>query len=290
LVLQGIKKYREAVSSYKKALQLNSEDPDVLNNLGLALFDYGLFEKAIINYDKALKIQPDYYYAWDNRGDALRALGRFSEAIDSYNQALQLKPDDQTAWDSLFKTLLEADNPESNTFFAFIKRSLRQFNLDSYYDPSDIISEAYIRGVRSISSGRVITNPLAWIRMVSHNIIRELSRNQNRQKADIAQLQDSVIFEPSNIEDDLELVQLAFKHLSPEDREIITLRTIEGLSWSEISKRLTSEETQSLEEAVLRQRGARAMKRLRQIYHSLQPEDPPNLIASGANKPNAADD
>jgi RNA polymerase sigma factor (sigma-70 family) len=290
LVLQGIKKYREAVSSYKKALQLNSEDPDVLNNLGLALFDYGLFEKAIINYDKALKIQPDYYYAWDNRGDALRALGRFSEAIDSYNQALQLKPDDQTAWDSLFKTLLEADNPESNTFFAFIKRSLRQFNLDSYYDPSDIISEAYIRGVRSISSGRVITNPLAWIRMVSHNIIRELSRNQNRQKADIAQLQDSVIFEPSNIEDDLELVQLAFKHLSPEDREIITLRTIEGLSWSEISKRLTSEEKQSLQEAVLRQRGARAMKRLRQIYHSLQPEDPPNLIASGANKPNAADD
>ncbi|MFM7877024.1 MAG: sigma-70 family RNA polymerase sigma factor [Microcystis panniformis] len=290
LVLQGIKKYREAVSSYKKALQLNSEDPDVLNNLGLALFDYGLFEKAIINYDKALKIQPDYYYAWDNRGDALRALGRFSEAIDSYNQALQLKPDDQTAWDSLFKTLVEADNPESNTFFAFIKRSLRQFNLDSYYDPSDIISEAYIRGVRSISSGRVITNPLAWIRMVSHNIIRELSRNQNRQKADIAQLQDSVIFEPSNIEDDLELVQLAFKHLSPEDREIITLRTIEGLSWSEISKRLESDERQALQVAVLRKRGERAMQRLRKIYHSLQPEDPPNLIASGANKPNAADD
>jgi len=269
LILQGIKKYREAISSYKKSLQLNPEDPDIFNNLGLALFDYGLFEEAIINYDKALKIQPDCYYAWDNKGDALRALGRFSEAIDSYNQALRLKPDDQTAWDSLFKTLLEADSLESNTFFAFIKRGLRQFNLDSYYDPSDIISEAYIRGVRSISSGMIITNPLAWIRMISYNIIRELSRNQNRQKGDIAQLQDSVIFEPSNIEDDLELIALAFKYLSSEDREIITLRTFEGLSWSEISKRLESDERQALQEAVLRKRGSRAMQRLRKFFTSL---------------------
>ncbi|MFM7788460.1 MAG: tetratricopeptide repeat protein, partial [Microcystis panniformis] len=151
LVLQGVKRYREAIASYEKALQFNSEDPDIFNNLGLALFNAGLFEQAIISYDKVLKIQPDYYYAWDNRGDALRSLGRFSEAIDSYKQALRLKPNDQTAWDSLFKTLFEVDNPESRMLLALIQRNLRQFRLDSYYDPADIISEAYIRGIRSIS-------------------------------------------------------------------------------------------------------------------------------------------
>lgn len=292
LVLQGVKRYREAIASYEKALQFNSEDPDIFNNLGLALFNAGLFEQAIISYDKVLKIQPDYYYAWDNRGDALRSLGRFSEAIDSYKQALRLKPNDQTAWDSLFKTLFEVDNPESRMLLALIQRNLRQFRLDSYYDPADIISEAYIRGIRSISSGKAIANPLAWIRMSTLNIIRQLYRNQNKRdltQTDLAQLEDAAIFKSSNVEDDLELVKQAFDHLSPEDREIITLRTIEGLSWSEISKRLTSEEKQSLQEAVLRQRGARAMKRLRQIYHSLQPVNTPNMLASGANNPGAAD-
>lgn len=284
LLLQGAKRYQESIISYEKALQLKPGDPDFLNNLGLALADYGLFEQAVDSYDKALKSQPDYHFVWDNRGDALRSLGRFSEAIESYNQALRLKPDDQTAWDSLFKILLEADTAEFRSLLAFIQYSLSRYNLTSYYSPSDVISEAYIRGIRLISTGKVISNPLAWIKRISFNIIRELSRKQSKDNKAIERAAadltvDKIEVDKTNkIDDNLESVKEALDLLSPLDQRIITLRAVEGLSWSEIAKRLGSEGLIDLQTDLkmagrLRKRGSRAMQRLREMYHTVKPLD-----------------
>ncbi|RKZ52540.1 MAG: hypothetical protein DRR16_17790 [Candidatus Parabeggiatoa sp. nov. 3] len=50
---------------------------------GYALAESGQFEQAIESYDKALQIQSNDHAAWNNRSLALFNLGRFKEALES---------------------------------------------------------------------------------------------------------------------------------------------------------------------------------------------------------------
>ncbi len=55
----------------------------------------GRYEEAITNYKKALEIKPDKHEAWYGRGVCLSKLGRDEEGIASYDKALEIKPDEQ---------------------------------------------------------------------------------------------------------------------------------------------------------------------------------------------------
>lgn len=85
---------REAIVSFEKALQLDSNFPEALNNLGVALVDEGELDRAIDSYEKALSMRPEYPAVLYNLGDALYEKGRYSEAIDKYEKALKLQPND----------------------------------------------------------------------------------------------------------------------------------------------------------------------------------------------------
>ncbi|HLO89401.1 MAG TPA: CHAT domain-containing protein, partial [Nostocaceae cyanobacterium] len=65
---------------------------------GVALGNLGKYEEAILSFNKALQINSDYYQAWKNQGIALNNLRKYEEAILSYDKALQIKPDYYQAW------------------------------------------------------------------------------------------------------------------------------------------------------------------------------------------------
>lgn len=74
-----------------------------------------------------------------------------------------------------------------------------------------------------------------------------------------------------SIDLDIEAVKLALLKLDSNDRLIIQLRAQANLSWKEIQQYLMDMGEPFASESVLRQRGKRAMQRLKQALHTIQP-------------------
>ena len=94
-------RFDEAIENYRKALQINPNFAEALNNLGIALAAKGRFDEAIENYRKALQINPNFSDALNNLGIALAAKGRFDEAIENYRKAIQINPNFAEALNNL---------------------------------------------------------------------------------------------------------------------------------------------------------------------------------------------
>ncbi|MEL6457435.1 MAG: sigma-70 family RNA polymerase sigma factor [Cyanobacteria bacterium J06621_15] len=185
--------------------------------------------------------------------------------------------DFRNAFDVQVELLLSSGNSEGCTIIPFVERSLAQFNLGDSYDYIDVINEAYIRGTKLISTGQTIENPLAWIRVTSYNIIRELSRERKKSSyLEESWVEDEV--HSSNISNEeilfeFKRVNLAFNRLNEQDRKILRLKIIDNLSWREIMHNLQAEGIPIRNEATLRKRKHRALQSLRKIYHSLKKFD-----------------
>ncbi|MCX5823321.1 MAG: tetratricopeptide repeat protein [Deltaproteobacteria bacterium] len=60
------RRIEDAISIYRKAVILSEEDPELLNNYGVALFFKGEKEEAVLKIRAALRLKPDYAEARDN--------------------------------------------------------------------------------------------------------------------------------------------------------------------------------------------------------------------------------
>ena len=79
-----------AMVEWKKALEINPDDPMANNNLGLHLLAKGQLDEALPHFAKAVDLKPDYADAQNNLGIALLQKGRVSEAIQHLEKAEEL--------------------------------------------------------------------------------------------------------------------------------------------------------------------------------------------------------
>jgi tetratricopeptide (TPR) repeat protein len=91
--LQAQDKLDEAISHFRRALQLKPDFVEALSNLGNALQLQGKLDEAISCYRQALLIDPHSAKAFNNLGSALQLQGELDEAIDYFRQALRNNPD-----------------------------------------------------------------------------------------------------------------------------------------------------------------------------------------------------
>jgi len=96
--LLELKRYRDALDAYNRAVELRPEYAEAWKGQGNTLLELKRYEEALDAYDKAIQVQPNYLEAWNNRGKALDHLQRYEEAINSFDAALKIKPDDLEAW------------------------------------------------------------------------------------------------------------------------------------------------------------------------------------------------
>lgn len=136
--------------------------------------------------------------------------------------------------------------------------------------------EAYSIGIRQIEEGSIIEKPLPWLRGACFNIIRELRRKQD--KAENPKL-DSEGCTPSDeawshliLTEDIKVIRLALQELSPEEQALLRAKYIEEQSWQQISKTLPRSEERRLSANATRQRGHRALQKLRQAYEDIREE------------------
>lgn len=179
-------------------------------------------------------------------------------------------------FDKAVQALFDGTNPDSLSFCASVTRTLRQFRLSGTYEAKDVISEAYTRGVKQIKSGKLIDVPLAWLRGACHNVISELKRKQQKLDALKFDREDCTDKDEALsaiiLQEDLWALQLAIEQLRPEERQLLSIRICEGLSWQEIGESMSSPDDLPLAPGTARQRGSRVLKKLRKHYHSIRAE------------------
>jgi tetratricopeptide (TPR) repeat protein len=90
---QILKRWDDAVATYRRLAALTPDDPDAQYRLGAALL-YVLNdpESALAVLRAALNLKPDDARAQGDLGAALNALGRFSESTAAFEEALRLDP------------------------------------------------------------------------------------------------------------------------------------------------------------------------------------------------------
>lgn len=91
-------KYRDAVDSFERYLDLEPDNARVWQALGDARKKTGCYDEALSAYDRSLEIDPENSAAWINRAKDLVMLGDHEEAISSCNRAIALDPASVEAW------------------------------------------------------------------------------------------------------------------------------------------------------------------------------------------------
>ena len=96
------KKWAEAEPNFRKALDLNPDQPSVLNYLGYSWVDMNInLEEGLDMIRKAVSLKPDDGYIVDSLGWAYYRLGRYDDAVTEMERAAELKAGDPTINDHL---------------------------------------------------------------------------------------------------------------------------------------------------------------------------------------------
>jgi len=86
----------------RKALDLQPEQPHVLNYLGYSWIDQGInLDDAMKMIKRAVEQRPDDGYIVDSLGWAYYRIGNFEDAVKNLERAIDLKPEDPTINDHL---------------------------------------------------------------------------------------------------------------------------------------------------------------------------------------------
>src|ERR1700690_3285474 len=96
------KQWGKAEADMRKALELQPEQPHVLNYLGYSWIDQGInLDEGMKMIKRAVDQRPDDGYIVDSLGWAYYRIGNYEDAVKNLERAIDLKPEDPTINDHL---------------------------------------------------------------------------------------------------------------------------------------------------------------------------------------------
>ena len=84
--------YPGAVRSYRRGLEVEPNNVELLNSLGFAFFQQGKSDQAVAAFEKALDVDPQHWKAHNNMALASIDLGELELAEAHYRESLAIKP------------------------------------------------------------------------------------------------------------------------------------------------------------------------------------------------------
>jgi tetratricopeptide (TPR) repeat protein len=85
-------KYTEAIEEFKKALEKDPEQPNIMGNMADAYSKMDKNTEALEIYQKAIAIKGDDAALWTNMGVILSKLGKNTESQEAFSKAASLNP------------------------------------------------------------------------------------------------------------------------------------------------------------------------------------------------------
>ncbi len=132
---ERLKQWDQAEADFRRALELNPDQPQVLNYLGYSLVERReKLDEALDMIERAVAARPDSGYIVDSLGWVLFRLGRYDEAVEHMERAVELMPVDPVVNDHLGDVYWAVGRAREAEFQW--KRAL------SFIDPEDTDSEA----------------------------------------------------------------------------------------------------------------------------------------------------
>jgi tetratricopeptide (TPR) repeat protein len=96
------KQWSKAEVDMRKALEMQPEQPHVLNYLGYSWVDQGInLDEGMKMIKRAVEQRPDDGYIVDSLGWAFYRIGNYEDAVKNLERAIELKPEDPTINDHL---------------------------------------------------------------------------------------------------------------------------------------------------------------------------------------------
>jgi tetratricopeptide (TPR) repeat protein len=100
--LERTKRWQEAVPDFRKSLEINPNQADVLNYLGYTFVDAGEnIEEGFELIRKAIELEPEAGHIVDSLGWGYYRLGNYQEAVTHLERAVELEPGEPTINDHL---------------------------------------------------------------------------------------------------------------------------------------------------------------------------------------------
>eukprot|EP00826_Nyctotherus_ovalis_P059977 TRINITY_DN8387_c0_g1_i5.p1 TRINITY_DN8387_c0_g1~~TRINITY_DN8387_c0_g1_i5.p1 ORF type:complete len:242 (-),score=81.39 TRINITY_DN8387_c0_g1_i5:63-788(-) len=108
IALSKLGKKEDALTSFKKAVELAPKDAEVLNNVGSVYFEEGQYELAAEQYLKALEEKPNDIEVLSNLGNTLTKLKDYQHAWIAFEEALKINPTNVGVIENYLLCLLDA--------------------------------------------------------------------------------------------------------------------------------------------------------------------------------------
>jgi tetratricopeptide (TPR) repeat protein len=83
-----------AIKAFNEAIELNPQDTEAYNSIGLIYSVLGNHQQAIKNYNNGIKMNPQSALLYSNRGSSYSDLGNYQQAINDFNKTIELVPQD----------------------------------------------------------------------------------------------------------------------------------------------------------------------------------------------------
>ena len=104
-IFMMMSRFEEAADAYRKAVALDADSAEAINNLGEALGEMKQFQPALQAFQKAVALDPKYLKARYNMGVTYDRLGQMKYAEFVYRILIRDFPDFALAYDSLAVSL-----------------------------------------------------------------------------------------------------------------------------------------------------------------------------------------
>lgn len=172
--------------------------------------------------------------------------------------------------------ILSGTDDESCSLVRAIEIYLRKFRLEANHPASEVLGKTYLIASKKLQAGADVDNLDGWLRRISYNVVRDISKAQRRahkkpkklaEKGFITTQQPYSNFsgdtdEITN-ESNLACLYKAIGKISPRDQAILNSRFIEELSWSQVAKKF------DITTDAARKSGNRALKRLSEKFFTI---------------------
>ncbi len=101
LINLGTGEYKEAVSFFTAALEIDPKDASAYRGLAKTYESQNLLDKAEETYKQAIQLKPDYWAGYNDLGVFYYRNSQYLKAIEQFRQVIQLTPDNYQGYSNL---------------------------------------------------------------------------------------------------------------------------------------------------------------------------------------------